>query len=200
MFYALRRFVIVLFWCGVAAFIAVVYQKRAVFNPALAFGEALVMRSESTPKSLTPISGKVIKIVDSSIFQLRADEGGTLYSIGFAGVVGPPVYSTNKTDLAIKDEIVAMLNRSILSNHVQIDLTFLSEKRVGLGIVYLGTTNINASLVEGGLGRVKREYLKGLGVNELYTFLRAERVARHQERGFWKKDVELQLSATENPQ
>jgi endonuclease YncB( thermonuclease family) len=84
-------------------------------------------------------------------------------------------------------KIQTELSSLILSNRVEVDLNYLTDKRNGLGTVYKSGTNINVALVENGLARVNLVYLKGLPVQAQYALVRAERKAREQQVGIWKQ-------------
>ena len=81
----------------------------------------------------------------------------------------------------LRDDARTRLSQWVLSNHVRVEATSLTEQRTGLGVLHVGATNVNAALVEAGLARVNRNYLKGLPLDQLYAILRAESIARPLE-------------------
>ena len=98
----------------------------------------------------------------------------------------------DKRQRELKQETKSCLSGLILSNQVKVDLISTNETHGGLGIVYLNNTNINLRLVELGLARINREYLKTLPVKEQYTFLHAEKKA--EERGTWDLEIGRRLA------
>jgi endonuclease YncB( thermonuclease family) len=52
-------------------------------------------------------------------------------------------------------------------------------------VVYLDKTNVNAKVVESGMARVNRKFLKALPVAEQYALLCAEKKAQETHAGLW---------------
>ena len=189
MFHTLRKIVVVLFiliCSGAAAGVgAVVYGKRAVFDPILVYLE--VRKLPQAPKSLEEISGQVVKIMADYSLQLR-DDRRQVFNFRLVGLA--PIdqkQMTNRTEIALQDHIEARFSQLVLSNQVRIRVAYLSPQRTGLGLVYAGSTNVNVTLVQEGLAKVKREFLHGLPRLEQYTLVRAEHKARNRKLGLWKE-------------
>jgi endonuclease YncB( thermonuclease family) len=119
-------------------------------------------------------SGTVTKIIDSTSLVVRAAEGQP-YSIALQGLVPfekPASTAKTRIDLA-----KTRLTELALSNQVHVTLTWVDERRRAIGVVYVGPTNINATLVEMGLVTLKRDFIKPLPMTEQYALIRADRRA-----------------------
>lgn len=192
MFHTLRKIVIRLFALCVSGLVvgvgAFVYEKRAIFDPVADFIEVLKLPAGS--KSLEQVSGQAIKVMDDYSFQLK-DDRGQLFSFRLVGLAPlPPQNAANKTATDFRQETESALRGLVLSNQVRVAVTFLNERRTGLGIAYVGETNVNAAMVEAGLGKVKREFLNGLPRQEQFALVRAESKAREKKAGLWKEPAD----------
>lgn len=194
MFHVLHRIVVGLFFLFLAGVAWFIYEQRAVFNPVADFSTALMIRKDSEPNIVSEVTGLVTKVADVTSFQLKSAEGQRFH-VRMGGLAFPAEVSTNKFELALRDEADAKLRGLILSNQVHVSFTFVSEQRAGVGMVYLGETNVNAIMVEAGLAKPKKQYLKGLTLKQLYALVRAERAARENERGIWRKEPETIVSS-----
>ena len=70
------------------------------------------------------------------------------------------------------------LSRLVLSNDVRVELTYTNDTGSALGIVYVGTNNINVKAVETRIVQAKRENMRGLPLKDRYALIQAERKAR----------------------
>jgi endonuclease YncB( thermonuclease family) len=189
MFHALRKIVIGICCALVIVAGVYVYQKRAIFSPVTDLIEALRIQDKSPPKALGQLPGRVVSVGDKNSFQLK-DAHGTTYIFHLAGLsasAGPE--ATNGPARGFEVERRRYLSQLVLSNQVQVLVTILNEQRQGLGIVYIGSTNVNAAMAEGGFDRVRREYLRGLPWRERYALVHAESKARAQKAGLWKTET-----------
>lgn len=187
MFFALRKLVLVALagLLGTVGFF--LYQKKSALTVFADFFEALKMTKDSPRREFDSVAGEVIKITGQYSFQMRT-EPGLLFNFQLTGL--EPIEARDASDeekQRLEEESRILLSRLILSNHIRVDPTYIGEKRTGLGLVYVGETNINSALVEAGLARLKRKYLKGLSVGELYQMFRAERKAKDSKFGIWKE-------------
>jgi endonuclease YncB( thermonuclease family) len=196
MFHTLRKIVFLILFGLLACFGAYVYHKRAIFNPLVDLVEVWQIHRKNPTRMVGQLTGQVTKVGDELGFHVKSEQGPT-YSLRLAGLE-PPGDQSEKPKKAkdpIEVEARTILNRLILSNHVRVDLTFMSEQRSGLGIAYRGETNINAAIAEAGLAKVKREYLKGLPWKEQYKLVRAERKAQEKQSGLWSSDLAAETNS-----
>jgi len=185
MFHFPHRLVILAFFGVLLALGFYVYQKRAIFDPLVDLAE--VIRLPRTSRTVSQLTGKVVKVGNDYTFQMKEDQGVN-YSLRLTGLEAPEVEEGNTNEVkALKESAQETLTQMILSNRVRVDLTFITEQRGGLGVAYLGETNINAALAEAGLAKVKREYLKGLPWKEQYRLIRAESKAQAKQSGIWNR-------------
>lgn len=187
MFHLLRKIVLLIFYGLLIGLGVFLYQKRAVLNPVLDYYDAWEISREDPRKDRETLAGEVIQVTGAYSFQLQ-NQQGFLFNFQLTGF--DPISPSNRLDAAaseLKDESQMRLARLILSNEVRVAATFLSPQRTGLGVVYRDETNVNAALLEDGLARLNRHYLKGLTRSELYEMLQAERKAKEQKLGIWKE-------------
>jgi endonuclease YncB( thermonuclease family) len=155
------------------------YPRSGIPERLAVAAELWSMHDETPTRSLEQISGVPIQIVDGGSFTMRASNN-QLYTIGLAGVNAPPVRSTQaKTDPG--EQSRALLSDLILSNEVDVALSWVDPQFRGIGLVRAGAINVNAEMVESGLVRLNREYLRGLPLREKYALVAAERRVRLED-------------------
>jgi endonuclease YncB( thermonuclease family) len=98
-----------------------------------------------------------------------------LYSIALLGTV--PLARTNARPRDWPDPAKARLSGLVLSNQVEVTMTWIDERRRGVGVVRVGPTNINAAMVESGLAKLNRDFIKPLPLTDQYALIRADRRA-----------------------
>jgi endonuclease YncB( thermonuclease family) len=99
------------------------------------------------------------------------------YNIGLLGLVVP---AKGVPVVRSKDPVKARLSELVLSNEVQVILTWVDESRRCLGVVHLGRTNVNGWLIESGLVKLNRDFIKTLPLLEQYALIRADRRANER--------------------
>ena len=175
--YTLHR-IYVLGWAALIIGGAVwLYPRTGVAEPLLDWYEVWQNAHGTPAKAVQPISGKVINILDPISFTLRATDR-QLYSIGLAGAVLPPSTHATRADRELADRAKARLRDLVLSNEVDVAVTWMDAQRRGVGIVHLGKTNINAAMIQSGLLNLKLDYIKGIPWFDQYALLRADRRSR----------------------
>jgi endonuclease YncB( thermonuclease family) len=191
MFHTLRKVVIGLGFgllIGVGIYLGVRWE---LFHSLMDLVEVVQMKEKGQPRKLEPLTGRVIQIVDDHSFRLRNNQG-MVYVFQLTGLDSPAApKATNEIIRGLREDSKSHLTQLILSNQVEILVTYLSEQRSGLSLVYLGQTNVNAAMVEGGLARLNREYLQGLPFKEKYALVRADSKARRQKAGLWKLEKDM---------
>ncbi len=186
MFRAIRRVIIVIVFGLVAAGAVVAYQHREVFQPPIDYYTLWRERGDLQPKIVGHLKGQVTSVVNGDTFRLK-DEEGHGYVIRLAGIEAPDWRRARdpvKRELAgsSKTNLISLL----MSNQVEIDLTFKTPRRIGIGVAHLGETNVNLNVAQTGWAAVNRDYIKCLPLNDQYALVRAEREAQDQRRGIWK--------------
>lgn len=126
---------------------------------------------------IIPLSGTVTRVLDGRSLTIKGTDKQS-YSIALQGLV--PVENPGVAFRKTVTPAKARLTELTLSNQVDVVLTSVDEYRRGLGVVYLGRTNVNALLIESGLAGLKLEFIRPLPLTEQYALVRAGR--RAQER------------------
>ncbi|MCF7765261.1 MAG: thermonuclease family protein [Verrucomicrobia bacterium] len=156
------------------------YQNPAILSPIRAFSEALQLWEGTTDSEREVIKGEVTEVSDNYTLNLR-DREGAMFKFRLTGVEAPAPENLKSSNIALLLANASKeLNEIALSNQVQVAVTYRDAAGNGLGVLYVGKTNVNALMVRRGLGQVRREYLRGLELGELYALLRSERAAREQ--------------------
>src|SRR5881394_4040468 len=177
MFRQLHRICVGFCWLAVIAFAGVMYYHRSLFYPLVDLVEALRVRDGLEQQKSGEISGKVTRVLSGDMILLR-DERGRSCTIRLTGVEAPSYERNNR---AAQSQAVASktsLSRLILSKDVRVELTYTNDSSGALGIVYLGTNNINVKAVETGIVQAKRENMRGLPLKDRYALIQAARKAR----------------------
>jgi endonuclease YncB( thermonuclease family) len=156
------------------------YQNRTILSPIAAFSEALQLWEGASDSEREVIEGEVIEVSDNYTLSLR-NTGGELFKFRLTGVEAPALENLKSSNIGLLlAKASEELSTIALSNQVQVAVTYRDEAGNGLGVLYVGKTNINALIVRHGLGQVRREYLRGLELGELYALLRSEQVVQEQ--------------------
>jgi len=180
MFRTLHKLYIGTGWAIALVAAAVLYQQRALFDPLVDLAGALRVHEGQEQKARGELPGRVTRVLSGDTVQLKNDYGET-YRIGLAGVAAPEFQMANRAERLRAGQSKTNLSHLILSNRVRVELTFTSESRAALGIVYAGHTNINVVAVESGIVQARRDRMNGLPLKDRYALIRAERKAL--ERG-----------------
>jgi endonuclease YncB( thermonuclease family) len=153
-----------------------VYPRTGISEP-LADWYCVWQNTQGVPsKPVETITGTVMKVTGPTSFALRGPSQ-QWYSIGLLGVV-PKAAGKAKEAREDSGKARAELSRLILSNTVEVTVVSMDAAHRGLGIVHVGSTNINAVMVETGLLELKQEFIKGMPVREQYALFKAERKGR----------------------
>lgn len=177
MFRQLHKVCVGFFWLGVIAVAGVMYHHRSLFYPLADLVEALRVREGLEQQKSGEMSGKVARVLSGDMFILK-DERGRSCTIRLTGVEAP-AYELNNREAQVR-AVASKTNLSqlILSKDVRVELTCTNDSRAALGIVYVGTNNINVKAVETGIVQAKRQNMRGLPLKDRYALIQAERKAR----------------------
>lgn len=186
LFWTLHRAMKALVWCFWIAAAGFLYTQRATLEPAVDLAELWWNRPSNRPSELGRIEGRVTRIFAADSLQLR-DDNGWLFNYGLAGASVPKT-SLNAT---LNDRYAARagltnVTRLVLDQRVAIDVTLANpQTRTGLGLVRVGETNVNETLLRDGLARLNRDQIRALPLLDQYALVRAERLARRERIGLW---------------
>lgn len=179
MFHFLHRIYVLSWVTLIVAGVVWLYPRTGVSEPLLDWYAVWQNKPNPTARSVGELSGSVNKVMDAASFALRGSDG-RLYSIGLLGVI-PPAAGHNAAELRSAERGKALLKDLVLSNEVQVTLTWMDPHRRGVGIVYVGDTNVNAAMVQSGLVKLKPEFIRSVRWRDQYSLLRADRKARQHE-------------------
>jgi len=164
-------------WLAVIAFTGMLYHHRSLFCPLVDLVEALRVREGLEQQKSGEMSGTVARVLSGDMFILK-DERGRSCTIRLTGVEAPTYELNNRAAQLRAVASQTNLSRLVLSNSVRVEVTYTNDSRGALGIVYVGTNNINAKAVETGIVQAKRENMRGLPLKDRYALIQAERKAR----------------------
>ena len=177
MFRQLHKICIVFCWLAAVGFAGVLYQHRSLFYPLVDLVDALWVRDGLEQQKSGDISGRVASVLSGDMFILK-DERGRRYTIRLTGVEAPEYELQNREAQVRALASRASLSRLVVSNDVRVELTYTNDPRCALGMVYVGTNNINVAVVEAGSVQAKRENMRGLPLKDRYALIQAGRKAR----------------------
>jgi endonuclease YncB( thermonuclease family) len=152
------------------------YPRSGVSEPLSNWYAVWRNQGDSPVKPVGELSGTVIDVLNATSFTLRASDRH-LYNIALLGATVPRSGS-NVADGERAGDARRALSDLILSNEVEVTLTWVDPQRRGVGVVHLGRTNVNAAMVETGLVTLKRDTVSGLPLLDQYALMRADRRSR----------------------
>jgi len=161
----------------VIAVAGALYYHRSVFYPLVDLVEALRVRDGLEQQKSGEISGKVTQVLSGDMLIVR-DKRGRGRTIRLTGVEAPNYELNNRAAQLRALASRTNLSRLVLSKDVRVELTYTNDSSGALGIVYVGTNNINVAAVETGSVQAKRENMRGLPLKDRYALIQAERKAR----------------------
>ena len=187
MFFLLRRTFVLGFYGLLAAVGIYVYQQREIFRPLVDLFTLWKNSESKSPPFIDELSGEVVRVLDGSTFQLK-DAQGLNYVISLTGLdVLAMRKRDNAAERAIADGSKTNLMKLILGRQVKIELTSTNQNLTGLGVVFLGQTNVNAKVLEAGMSHINPQFIKSLPLKQQYELLAAQRKAQEQKLGIWKE-------------
>jgi micrococcal nuclease len=158
----------------------------------------LALLAGLTPLPFSPISfarepirtvvGTVTKVSDGDTSQVTTPEH-TKLRIRLYGMDAPETPKINQRTGKINkpgqpygNDSWRALEGKIMGKHVRLNIIDIDQYKRMVGIIWIGSRNINLEMVQEGYAEVYVEYLK-----EPYRalFLRAEREAKSAKRGIW---------------
>ena len=176
MFQTLHKIYVAIGWAIVLGVVALLIQHRAVFYPLVDLVDALRPRDGPEQKPSGELSGQVTRVLSGDMFDVKGDDG-YFHRIRLTAVAAPEYQLTDRAEMRRAEQSQTNLGHLILSKRVLVKLTFTNESHGGLGILYVGTTNINVVAVESGIVRLKRDQMNGLPLKDRYALIQADRRA-----------------------
>src|SRR4249920_1485903 len=131
MFHTLHRIMLVAMWALVLCVGMVLYQKRAVFWPAVGAVQALSIREGFEQHAVGELNGTVTKVLDGDTFRLKSVDG-QICTIRLTGLDAPDFRPTNKAALLLAGQSRTNLSRLILSNDVRVEITYSNRPHEAL--------------------------------------------------------------------
>jgi endonuclease YncB( thermonuclease family) len=183
LFWFLHRACRAIFWLAWLGVLLFLYRHRAILEPAREAFELWRQRTPAAAASEAGVcTGRVTRVYSGDGFQLR-DSTGSLYNLGLAGVAVP---KTGADARRLAGPGLTNLTRLIQGTAIEVRLTVSNpQTRTGLGIAWLGPTNVNELLLSGGWGRLQRDQIRSLPLAQQLRFVQAERDAKFARRGVW---------------
>jgi endonuclease YncB( thermonuclease family) len=177
MFRKLHKVCVGFCWLAAIAFAGVMYHHRSLFYPLVDLVDALRVREGLEQQQSGELSGKVARVLSGDMFIVKDERGGSC-TIRLTGVEAPNYGLNNRAAQLRAVASQTNLSQLLLSKDVRVELTYTNDTCGALGIVYVGTNNINVKAVETGIVQVKRESMRGLPLKDRYALIHAERKAR----------------------
>lgn len=164
------------------------YRKKILFYllPLVLFSFFVTVPALAIVQST--VEGSVVSISDGDTFVLLTDNGTKLKirTAFFDALETPKVNHkterVNKGGQFFGEEVANALRKKIEGKRVTVDIIDIDRYRRLIGIVFLGSRNINLEMVREGWAEVYREYLRPPYREQ---FLEAEKQAKKEKRGIW---------------
>lgn len=174
LFHNLRRGCLLVVWGAAAGLAFLAWQQRERFTPIADFYTALTLTDGYRQQIIDERRAEVVKVVDPLTVTVR-DESGRLANVRLTGIDGLPPGTRDTKEAAAAS--ATLLGDLVLSNRVSIQVTHQYDPTALLGLVWVGTTNVNVALVRAGVAHAKRSFMNGLPLRLRYDLLRAQRAA-----------------------
>lgn len=177
MFYTIHRAVKFLLLCVVLGIGWKIYERRAMFEPALIWYDVWENGGFNAPK-VEIVSGRVLHVLNSQTFLLAPKKGARL-NVRLMGLRDPNV------EISIEAQEKERIRREALQELVQdkwvhVELQYQNANNIG-GVVFINGQNLNAELVRRGLANSSIDLIKGFPKETQYTMLWS---LRHRTRIF----------------
>jgi len=184
MFKILHRLCGAVFWAAWLLVAVFIYQRRAALAPVGDLVELLWNQDRRASPDRPRLIGRVNAVYAGDGVQLR-DDRGSLFNYGLAGVAAPHADEhSSPADRQRAAHSRTNLARLVLHQRVEIEVTRGNpETRTGLGLLWLGPTNVNVSVLAAGDGTLRRDQIRALPLKVQWTMVGAERSARESRPG-----------------
>jgi endonuclease YncB( thermonuclease family) len=176
MFHTLHRIYVVGWVALVVAALAWIYPRSGASEALLDWYAVWQNRPEFNAPAVGELSGKVVRVIDGASLTVQTPDQ-QWHNIGLLGLEAP-ARTRGLAESRLADRSKALLAELVLSNDVEVLLTWTDAHRRGVGVVRAGGTNVNAAMVETGLVRLQPQFIKNLPLRDQYALVRAERRAK----------------------
>ncbi|RME94388.1 MAG: hypothetical protein D6766_05935 [Verrucomicrobia bacterium] len=164
-------------WAAAVGAAFVIYQHRAAATPAIDAWRALFPPPGIQQQVRGEITGVGRRVLDETAFQMELPDRRRV-SVRLTGIQAPSLLAArNPRERAVALEARKRLGSLVLSNQVQVQVTYVERPGALLGLVEAQGTNVNLAFVRDGLARVRSDQLRGLPFKVRYALLRADRLA-----------------------
>lgn len=198
LFWFLHRVGVVLFWGFWIAVAIVLYQHREALMPLRDLGELAWHRKPAPADGHPRMEGRGVRAYSGNGFEFRGTNG-VAFNWGLAGVTLPRA-TTNTPEEArtFVEAARSNLHQFIAGQSLAIEVLVSNpEARMGLGVAFAGSTNLNLLVLSQGFGLVQRGQIRSLPLRQQWDFLEAERAARQRSSGIWQTHLaELRTTLT----
>ena len=152
----------------------------------------LLMASASQTAPLRTITGTVAKVLDGDTIQVTTPEQ-TILRVRLYGIEAPETPKTDQRTGRVNlpgqpygEESRRALEDKIMGQQIRLDITDIDQYKRMVGIIWIGSRNINLEMLREGHAEVYFIYLK-----EPYKrkFLQAQREAKSSRMGIWSLRV-----------
>ncbi len=176
MFYLLHRLVKWFFVLLALGCVYWVWTQRAAFEPMWVWYDVYENGGIQKTERLPLVNGQGIGILDGHTFQMKS--GNQILSVRLTGfdLPEPPFSPAQITEEKRRREF---LRNIVVGQPVQVEITYSNLNSL-LGIVHVGSTNLNTYYVSNGLGHFNREYVKSTPRDLQYKFFAASRAKSQQ--------------------
>jgi endonuclease YncB( thermonuclease family) len=178
MFHTLRRFVVVSGWIGLAALALYLYQFRHALDPVVDLVRSLSAGEGVKQEGRGELSGRAVRVFSGDTFQLR-DAAGRVFTVRLTGLSAPDPNSPNAAERLRAGQSRTNLSELVLSNQVRVTVTLSNEASIVLGLVRVGTTHVNARMVQSRAAVARRDLMRGLPLKDRYALIHADRLAQN---------------------
>jgi hypothetical protein len=176
MFYLLHRLVKWFFALLVLGCIFWVWTQRAAFEPVWVWYDVYENGGIQKTEHLPMVNGQGIAVFDGHTFQMKS--GNQILSVRLTGFDLPEA-PFSPEQIAEEKHRREFLRHAVVGKPVQVEITYSNVNSL-LGVVHVGSTNLNTYYVTSGLGHFNREYVKSTPRDLQYKFFAAARAKSQQ--------------------
>lgn len=137
--------------------------------------------SSRSHASIRTLEGVAKKIVDGDTVTVVTTES-TKLRVRLYGIDAPEIRHGRHSRQPYGQDAKRVLEDKVLGRRIILEIHHVDRYNRVVGIIRIGSRNINEEMVVEGLAWAYREYLKGPYVSE---FIEAERRAREKRLGLW---------------
>ncbi len=171
MFYLLHRMVKWFFLLLALACVYWIYLQRAAFQPLWVWYDVYENGGIQKTGALPIVQGQGLAVLDGHTLQMKS--GPKVFSVRLTGFDIPAIPLSPPEFLQEKRRLET-LRAAVVGQPIRVEITYSNQNSL-LGVVRVGTTNLNTYFVANGLSRFNREYVKSTPRELQYKFFAAAR-------------------------